>query len=92
MIERAVYCSSLEVQRNAASPSLSKAIERLLEAEKRAHKAMLLRAFDCIEAVVNQATKAMLLAATAAFQPVLPASLINFPVLSPAPWLLPHLR
>ena len=89
MIERVVYCSSLEVQRNAASPSLSEAIKRLLEAEKRAHKAMLLRAFDCVEAVVNQATKAMLLAATAALQPVLPASLINFPVLSPALWLLP---
>lgn len=54
MIERVVYCSSLEVQRNAASPSLSEAIKRLLEAEKRAHKAMLLRAFDCVEAVVNQ--------------------------------------
>ena len=89
MIERVVYCSSLEVQRNAASPSLSEAIKRLLEAEKRAHKAMLLRAFDCIEALLNQATKAMLLAATAALQPALPASLINFPVLSPALWLLP---
>ena len=86
-----VYCSSLEVPRNAASPSLSKAIERVLEAEKRAHKAMLLllRAFDCIEALLNQATKAMLLAATAVLQPALPASLINFPVLSPALWLLP---
>ena len=89
MIERVVYCSSLEVPRNAASSSLSKAIERVLEAEKRAHKAMLLRAFDCIEALLNQSTKAMLLAATAALRPVFPASLINFPVLSPAPWLLP---
>ena len=89
MIERVVYCSSLEVQRNAASPSLSEAIKRLLEAEKRAHKAMLLRVFDCVEAVVNQATKAMLLATTAALQPVLPASLINSQVLSPALWLLP---
>ena len=87
MIERVVYCSSLEVQRNAASPSLSEAIKRLLEAEKRAHKAMLLRIFDCIEALLNQATKAMLLATTAALRPV--ASLINFPVLSPALWRLP---
>ena len=100
---RVVFEAQLEAQGSraaaalpslAAFPSLtlatsSEALERLVEAEKRAHKAMLLRIFDCIEALLNQATKAMLLATTAALRPVLPASLINFPVLSPALRLLP---
>ena len=86
---RVVFELQPEAQPHAAAPPLSETFEQLAEVGKQACKAMVLRIFDCIDPVVNQATKAMLLSIPP-LQPVLPASLIDFPVLPPELRLPPN--